>query len=116
MFLVPGQFRVDIFEEIRDIIEGDIVFVITHSVKKELEKISKSKSKDSTASKLALSFIKRKNLQVIEGNGRNTDEEIVNLADENTIVATNDKLLQKKLKEKKIKVIYLRSKSMLDLY
>jgi len=116
MLLVPGQFKVDIFDEIREIIEGEITFVITNSIKRELEKITKGDSKDSSAAKVALDMIEKNDVEIADVKGKNTDEEIVDLADKNIIVATNDKALQKKLKDKGTKIIYLRSKKKLEIF
>lgn len=115
MLLVPGQFKVDVFDEIISLVKGEIEYTITHSIKRELEKISRNKIKDSPAAKIALSLIEKNNVKTVKGKGNNTDEEIVNLANENSMVATNDKALQKKLKEKGIKIIYLRSKKKLEI-
>lgn len=116
MLLVPSQFKVDVFNEIKEIVEGEIAFIITNSIKRELEKISKSGSKDSPAAKVALDMIEKNDVEIVNAKGKNTDEEIVNLVDKNIIVATNDKLLQKKLKDKGTKIIYLRSKKKLELF
>ncbi len=116
MLLVPGQFKVDIFDEIREIVEGEITFVITNSIKRELKKFSKSGSKDSPAAKVALDMIEKNDVEIVDVKGKNTDVEIVDLVDKNIIVATNDKLLQQKVKNRGAKIIYLRSKKKLEMY
>jgi len=112
---VPYQFNVDIFEEIERIIEEDYEIMTLDGVIKELKNMLKSKSKDAIAAKIALELINKKNVKVISTDEKKVDNAIIELADENTIVATNDKILRKKIKNKNIKVLYLRSKKHLEM-
>jgi len=107
---LPYQFKVDIFEEIDRIMEEKYELVTLSSVIEELKRISESGSNDAVAAKIALELLQRKNVKIINTNEKKVDNAIVLIADKNTIVATNDKILKKKLKDKNIKVLYLRSK------
>jgi len=112
---IPFQFKLDIFDQINKLMEEEFEIVVLDGTVKELQKLSQSKSEDATAAKIGLDLIKRKNLKIIGTNQDNVDSTIVRLADENTIVATNDKELRQKLKLKNVKVMYLRGKNRLDL-
>jgi hypothetical protein len=113
--MIPFQFNVDIFEEINRIIEEKYELIIFDIMTKELEKIAKSKGKDATAARIALGLIGKKDVKIINTHEKKVDNAIVALVDKNTIVATNDKVLKEKLKNKNIKVIYLRNKKYLEI-
>jgi hypothetical protein len=113
--MIPYQFRVDIFEEIRRIMEGEYELVTLDGVVKELEKIKEYKGKSAAAAKIALEFIKIKSIKVINTDSEKVDNKIIELSDKNTVVATNDIKLKKILKNKKIKIIYLRNKKYLEM-
>lgn len=113
--MVPIQFKVDIFTEIQSLFDGDYELYIMEGTKRELENLSKSNKKDSKTAKLALELAESNNIKVLESEITHVDDAIVEIADENTTVATNDKKLKQKLKDKSVKVIYLRSKKYLEL-
>jgi hypothetical protein len=112
---LPHQFNVDIFEEINRIMEEEYELITLSSVIGELKKISESRGNDAVAAKIALELVEKKNVKVINTNNKNVDNAIVAIADKNTIIATNDKALKKKIKNKNVKVIYLRGKKHLDM-
>jgi len=93
---IPFQFGLDIFKEID-------------------ESLSKGRSNNSTAARIGLELIKKRQVKIIKTKGKNADDEIVELSNDKTIVATNDKELINRLKNKNIKVIYLRGKSRLNM-
>ena len=82
---------------------------------RELKHLTKERGKDSIAAKIGLELIKKKGVRVIQTEGKNVDDEIVKISSKETIVATNDKELTKRLKDKNIKIIYLRGKNRLML-
>ena len=75
----------------------------------------KSKSKAAIAAKIALELIEKKNVKIINTDEKKVDNTIIKLADKNTVVATNDRVLRKKIKDKNVKVLYLRSKKHLEM-
>ena len=77
--------------------------------------MSQEKGKDSVAAKIGLELIKKKGVKVVKTQEKNVDDAILELASEQTLVATNDKKLIKSLKHKNVKVLYLRSKNRLVL-
>lgn len=110
--LIPGQFRVDIFSELRKF--GRPEFCTLNLVVKELEKLSLEKGVDGRAAKLALELIKEKCIHILVAGKRSTDRELEAIANSGGyIVCTQDKTLIKKLKNKELKVITLRQKKYL---
>ena len=108
-FLIDvARFRIDL--DILNEICGKCEFTILSCVLSELKEIAKSKGKNGTFAKLALKNLKLKRFKILKVKEKNTDNAILRVSDENTIVATNDKELRKKLKEKGVKTIYIRAK------
>ncbi len=106
--LIPGQFKIDIFEKLR----GDKLIILEPCIK-ELERISKGKGKDGTSAIIALTLLKKHNIKVIKTSGP-ADKAIINHATKHECaVATNDKALIKRLKSYSIKIIRLRQKRLL---
>lgn len=116
--LIPGQFKVDIFEEIDRICNFKYELYIIDKTFDELDSIiRRQKGKDKLAAKLAISLIKHKDLNIIHTNSNKeiVDDLIVKEAEkEKLIVATNDKELKQKLNEK-AGIIILKSKKYLSL-
>ena len=107
---IPYQFGIDIFEEIDRVVKGNYELTTLDCVVKELKKLKKSRGKEAAAAKVALFLIKEKNVRVIKTGEKNVDIKIYRMADKNTIVATNDRDLRRRLKNKNVKILYLRSK------
>jgi hypothetical protein len=115
--LIPGQFMVDIFAEIGRIMQEQFVLYIIDKSLKELNNIViTGKQKDRFAAKLALALAIQKNLKTLHsfGSKKSVDDIIVSKADKDTIVATQDKALRERLKEKGAKIIGLRQKKYLE--
>jgi rRNA-processing protein FCF1 len=112
---IPYQFNIDIFEEIDRIIEENYEVMTLDGVVRELKALMKAKGKNAVAAKLGLELIKKKNIKIINTKEKNVDITIVAISDKDTIVATNDRNLRKKLKNKNIKTLYLRSKKRLEM-
>ena len=109
--LIPGHYKVDIFSEIDRICNFKYKIILFDRVVEELMQILKAeRKKDREAAKLALALIKAKHLKTTPSN---SEEYVVNLivntADDSTIVATEDKWLRKKLRQKNIQLVYLRN-------
>jgi len=112
---IPFQFGLDIFKEIDELIGEEHETATIDQVVRELESLSKGRSNNSTAARIGLELIKKRQVKIIKTKGKNADDEIVELSNDKTIVATNDKELINRLKNKNIKVIYLRGKSRLNM-
>jgi rRNA-processing protein FCF1 len=115
--LIPGQFKVDIFTEIGRIMQEQYVLYIIDKSLKELNNIViTGKQNDRFAAKLALALAIQKNLKTLHsfGSKKSVDDIIVSKADKDTIVATQDKALRERLKEKGAKIIGLRQQKYLE--
>jgi len=114
--LIPGQFMVDIFTELARIVNEPFEMCIVDQSMIELNKLAATaKEKDRFAAKLALVLIRQKNLKTLHsfGNKKSVDDIIVTKADANTYVATQDKALRERVKEKGAKIIGLRQQKYL---
>lgn len=113
--MLPFQFNVDISDEISRILEGGFKIYVPQEILNELNYLSikAEKQKDRKTAKMALEYAKR--FETIAGGDGDADEAIVTLAGKDTIICTNDKALKNKLREIHVPVIYLRSKSKLEI-
>ena len=112
---IPYQFGVDVFEEIKKLVPENYELVVLDGIIKELENLAKGKGRDSKAAKIGLELIEKKRVKIIKTESKSVDDEIIRLSNKETIVATNDKELRERLKDKSAKVMYLRSKNRLEL-
>jgi rRNA-processing protein FCF1 len=116
--LIPGQFRVDIFSEIERIMQEPFELCVVDKSIAELNKLAVGgRQIDKFAAKLALVLIIQKNLKTLHsfGSKKSVDDIIVTKADENTFIATQDKALKERVKEKGAKIIGLRQQKYLVL-
>ncbi len=117
--MIPGQFKVDIFEEIKKLMDHPYELCIFKETIDELNKIASTNNKHKTAAKIALKLIKQKNLKSLENSFKKgeiyIDDIILNSVDEHMIVCTQDRELKKTLKAKfnKIRIISLKSQKYL---
>ena len=118
--LIPIQFKVDIFEELNRVCDfPKKIFILSESID-ELHKIIKTqKGKDRDAAKIALLIIdkkvKQKSLNITAFSKElKVDDILVELAVKGAIIATQDKELKKRIKEKDGRIIILKSKSYLQ--
>lgn len=93
--------KMDYVEEIGNLIDENYEIVVPSQVIEELNrlKIKAKKGKDKNASDLALKILKSKNIKIVETFGKNVDNAIINLAEENkkNIVCTLDREMRFKL-------------------
>ncbi|NJE03732.1 PIN domain-containing protein [Thermococcus sp. MV11] len=117
--LVPGQFGVDIISELNRVLDVRFKIAVPNVVLQELEVIErKSRGKDLLAVRMAKKLAERFDTVEIGEFGRKPiDDQIYEFAVENerVIVCTNDKGLKRRLREKGVPVVYLRSKKILEL-
>ena len=118
--LIPAQFKVDIFENIRSIMTKPYDLCIFEATIDELKKIALGNRKDKNNAKVALDLIKQKNLKSLhnsfKGEDSYIDSIILNNASDGDIVCTQDKDLKRllKVKNKKIRIITLKGKKHID--
>ena len=105
--------KVDIFSEFRRIMEQKYELCVLESSIEELKKLQKAK-KTKAAAAVALHLIKAKDIKVLPSAGGYADDSLLEYAGkEQFIVATQDKELMKRLKDKDVPVITLRQKKYL---
>jgi len=117
-FFVPLQFKIDIFEELKVLLNAKFDPVLLSPIKKELETLlEKGSPKMRKLSAYALKLAE--NCSLFEMDNKMTispDNAIVEMAKRwNCPVFTNDKVLKKKLKNISVPVIYVRQKSHLEM-
>lgn len=116
--MIPGMFKVDIFSEIKRIANFTYELYIIDKTITELENIIKSKqskSYDKVSAKIGLALIKAKKIKKIKSTEKYVDDDIVKNSDRNTVVATSDKELKFRLKNKGVKLIILKKKQFLEI-
>ena len=115
---VPVQFKIDVFEELKTLLNRNFELVLLTPIRRELEKLAekgspKMRKNASYALKLA------EKCRLGEGNKKyvgSPDDVIVQMAREwNCPVFTNDRELRKRLRNINVPVIYVRQKSRLEI-
>ncbi|MCW4016495.1 MAG: nucleotide-binding protein [Candidatus Bathyarchaeota archaeon] len=116
-FFVPSQFNLDIFEELANLLNRRFEPVLLSSTQKELEGLAHSSPKVNKQALLALRFAEKCSFVSAEKVlTESYDDVIVRVASEwSCPVATNDKELRKRLREKGVPVIFLRQKRRLEM-
>ena len=108
-----GQFKVDIFTQIDKISTFRYELFVLDKNLEELNKIiEEQKGKDKDAAKIALKLIDVKGINIVKTkSNQKTDDIILDLAyKKDFIVATQDKVLKSRLREKSVPMIVLRQK------
>ncbi|MFA5105739.1 MAG: PIN domain-containing protein [Candidatus Micrarchaeia archaeon] len=118
--MLVHQFKIDILSEVARLMDWDYSFVITDRAIWELDNLLASRKRGFKSARLAkayLEHIKAKGVLEIIHSEMKVDDWIVKFAADNpgTVVLTNDIILKKRLREKKTKLIGLRSKDHLDI-
>ncbi|MDA1197348.1 MAG: hypothetical protein O2779_05300 [Nanoarchaeota archaeon] len=116
--MIPSQFKLDIFTAIERACLFKYKLAVVDGTVKELNSlIEKTKGKNKAAAKLALSFITRKKIPIIQTPQKyHVDAEILNLVKkEKHIVATQDIPLRKKLKAMHVTRMVMRQKSYIQI-
>ena len=115
---VPPQFQLDIFEELTNLLNQRVEPVLLSPTHRELLKIAeKGSPKMRKQASLALKLAEKCRLiQVEKGLEETHDDVIVRVAAEwRCLVATNDRELRKRLRNKGVTVIFLRQRRRLEL-
>jgi rRNA-processing protein FCF1 len=129
--LLPFQFKIDYFSEIRLILEGPVRFIIFQQVLNELESKKKKQSKSANFSRFleaGLLFIKKnenkydiKILEELKEDIETTDDFLIRMSSklkkefQKLYLATNDSYLRKRAKKLNISTIFLRQKKYLSI-
>ncbi|MEM3769927.1 MAG: DNA-binding protein [Candidatus Bathyarchaeia archaeon] len=115
---VPLKFKIDIFEELRNLLKRNVEFVLLSPIKRELETLAEKgspKTRKEAAYALGLAE-KCKLVDLGETCDGSPDDAIVKVASEwQSPVFTNDRALRKRLRDINVPVIYVRQKSQLEI-
>jgi uncharacterized protein len=115
---VSLKFKMDIFEELKNLLNRNLDFILLSVVKKELEMLAEKGSPQERKNAFyALKLSEKcKLVQVDQPKGIQVDDVIVKVVGEwHSAVFTNDSLLRRKLRDISVPVIYVRQKSRLEL-
>ncbi|MDI6691469.1 MAG: DNA-binding protein [Candidatus Bathyarchaeota archaeon] len=115
---VPLQFKIDIFEELRTLLNRNFEPILLLPVKRELERLAdKGSPKMRKNALFALKLAEKcKLIDVKEEGVVSPDDAIIKAAQEWAYpVFTNDKLLRRRLRDINVPVIYVRQKSRLEI-
>jgi uncharacterized protein len=114
-FFTLLEFKIDIFEETRRLLNRNIDFILLSPVKRELEFLAAgNEPKTSRQANFALRLAEKCVFVAVEDKGEVTDDVIVRVAKSwNAPVLTNDRALKARLRDISVPVIYLRQKSRL---
>ena len=105
-FLISSiKFRIDIISELK----GNELFVLDLVVK-ELENISEGKSRNSVSARLVLELIEGKGLKILKSKERQADLSLLEYGKNGYVIATQDLVLKRKLKEVGAKIACIRQK------
>lgn len=113
---IPSQFNLDIFEELAVVLNRRFEPLILSPTYKELQRIAQSGStKVRRQAAFALKLAQKcRRIDVDKSDEESHDDVIVRVASEMACcVATNDRVLRRRLRRRNVPVIYLRQKSRL---
>jgi hypothetical protein len=113
---VPFQFKIDIFEELKNLLKANFEPILLSSVQHELEKLAE-KGAPSMRKKASYALQLAEKCKLIEANlFASPDDAIVAFASKwKCPVFTNDRMLRKRLRNISVPVIYVRQKSRLEV-
>jgi rRNA-processing protein FCF1 len=114
---VPLQFKIDIMEELKAILNMRFELALLSPVLEELRKLEKEGSpKVRKDASYALKLVEKLKVIDVTKNFASPDDAIVDVADEfGYPVFTNDRVLRKRLRDINVPVIYVRQKSRLEI-
>jgi len=112
------EFKMDIFEEIKCLLNRNVEFILLSPIKRELETLALSEEpKMRRQAAFALHLAKKCTPVTIEAReGEFVDDVILRVSKSwGSPVVTNDRVLRRRLRNISVPVIYLRQKSRLDI-
>ncbi len=117
-FFVPFQFKIDIFEELKNLLSTNFEPILLSPVRRELEKLAEKGSSQmrKIASYALKSSEKCTYVRLNNNYAGSPDDAILKIAKEwKSPVFTNDRNLRKRLRNINVPVIYVRQKSRLEI-
>jgi len=114
-FFVPIYFKIDIFREIKQLLNRNIELILISPIKQELELLIEKKKNKKAIFALQLA-LKCKYIELDVAKDSLIDDIIVEKANEwKAVVFTNDRMLKKRLRNISVPVVYVRQKSFLEI-
>ena len=114
--MIPFQFRVDIFSEFGRVCHFNYKLFIFEQSIDELKNIAKHQpGKHKKAAQLALKLVRAKGITLLSSSQKDADSAILEAADKEMVVATQDAALKRELLKKNASLIILRQKKYLQL-
>jgi len=118
VFFMPLRFKVDVFEQLKTLLDREFEPVLISQVKQELEKLA-TKNSAQMRKKAAFALKLAEKCRVVAADdaiAENVDDAILKVASKGgCAVFTNDRQLRRKLRDINVPVIYLRQKSRLSV-
>ncbi len=114
-FVECAKHRVDIHSELTRVLDFSFEVAILDRTMEELDTIIARGKKEGLQAKLAKTILMTKHVTVIPTTGGHTDNLLLDMADENHMIATMDKELKRKLKKKGQSVVIIRGKDKLEV-
>ena len=114
---VPLQFKIDIFEELKTLLNRNFELVLLSPIRRELEKLAEKGSPGMRRNaSYALNLAERCVFYDVNREFASPDDAVLQMAKEwNCPVFTNDRELKKRLRDINVPVIYVRQKSRLEI-
>jgi len=115
---VPFQFKIDVFSDLKQLLNRRFELILLSPVKRELEALAKKGSpKIRKHASYALKLAEKCTyVEVYVPASALTDDVLVKIAEEwKAAVFTNDRQLKKRLRDISVPVIYVRQKSRLEI-
>lgn len=118
LFFVPAQFRIDIFENIATLLNKKFESILLSTTFQEIQQMAeKGTPKLRKQAAMAMKIAEKCRIVNVEKNPEETNDEVILriAAQMKCPVATNDRELRKRLRERDVPVIFLRGKHQLEL-
>jgi rRNA-processing protein FCF1 len=113
---VPLQFKIDIFKELKALLNRNFEPILLSPIRQEIEKLADSSPAMRKNASYALELAGKCKLVKVDEGDLSPDDVIVKIAHKwNCPVFTNDRLLRKRLRDINVPVIYVRQKSRLEI-
>lgn len=107
--------KIDMHTELTRILHTSFEVAVLDRTLEELDTVVARGGKEGTAAKLARTILMTKKVNILATSGGHVDKLLLDRADENHIIATNDAELKRKLKKKKCDVIIVRAQKKLAI-
>ncbi len=114
---MPLEFKIDVFEELKRLLNRNVEYILLSAVKAELEILAnEGEPKLRRQASFALRLAEKCRLVSVDSKGEEVDDVIVRVAKNwGSPVLTNDIALRRRLRDISVPVIYLRQKTRLDI-